>query len=284
MPEDPVDIRNVPVEEYWKVFEKKWTSLLSYRYLGRVHSGLDSNQGGGSMAVRHDMRNTVGGIMVAPLCIFSPEAGGMSDDEFVPNPVIASMQVVDDARGVRRLHAIPEVVRLGRQMGFSRTLIVNADDHSRVVAISEGMGVSLGGTPGSYEKVDNPPIAIEDSPDLPPLYEVFGAAQGVDGSWRLPRLSLEMASPDAALHLGPQHIVIEKAATDAASSIAGTDRLQAESYHCMFVARGKVGPFRATAEAFAGSAGRIGARVAIHDEGNGDRVVTSASLQFRVAD
>lgn len=143
----------------------------------------------------------------------------MSDDEFVPNPVIASMQVVDDARRVRRVHSIPEVVRLGRQMGFSRTLIVDADDHSRVVAISEGMGVSLGGTPGSYKKVDNPPIAIEDSPDLPPLHQIFGATRGPDGFWRLPQLSPEMASPDAALHLGPQHIVIEKSATDAAASL-----------------------------------------------------------------
>lgn len=284
MPEVPSDIRTVPAEEYWKIFEKKWTSLLSYRYLGRVNSGLDTNKGAEYMALRHDMRNTAGGIMVAPLCIFSPEAGGMNDDEFVPNPVIASMQVVDDARGVRRLHSIPEVVRLGRQMGFSRTLIVDADDVSRVVAISEGMGVSLGGTPGAYEKVDNPPIAIEDTPDLPPLFEVFGATLGPDGSWRLPPLSMEMASPDAALHLGPQHIVIEKVAADAASTVAGTDRLQAESYHCMFAARGKFGPFRATAEAFGGSAGRVGTRVSIHDEGNGDRVITSAALQFRVVD
>jgi hypothetical protein len=284
MPDDLVDIRTVPAEEYWKVFEQKWTSLLSYRYLGRVNAGLDSNQGAEYMALRHDMRNPVGGIMVAPLCIFSPEAGGMNDDEFVPHPVIASMQVVDDAKDVQRLYSIPEVVRLGRQMGFSRTLIVDADDHSRVVAISEGMGVSLGGTPGSYEKVDNPPIAIEDSPDLPPLHEVFGASLGSDGSWYLPRLSLELASPDAALHLGPQHVVIEKAATDAASSIAGTGRLQAESYHCMFAARGKVGPFRATAEAYLGSAGRVGTRVTISDEGNGDRVVTSAALQFRTVD
>src|SRR5262245_35452130 len=89
----PIDIRTVPAEEYWKVFEKKWTSLLSYRYLGRVNAGLDTNQGAETMRVRHDMRNTSGGIMVAPLCIFSPESGGMNDDEFVPNPVIASMQI-----------------------------------------------------------------------------------------------------------------------------------------------------------------------------------------------
>ena len=282
MPETPIDIRTVSAEEYWTVFEKKWTSLLSYRYLGRVNSGLDTNEGAEEMALRHDMCNPLGGIMVAPLCIFTPEAGGMNDDEFVPNPVIASMQILDEARDVVKLRAIPETVRLGRQMGFSRSLIVDDADHRRVIAISEGMGVSLGGTPGHYEKVDNPSIAIEDSPDLPPLHQVFGALRSADGTWRLPELSLEMASPDAALHLGPQHIVLEVAATEAAARAAGTERLQIESYHCMFVARGKVGPFRTTAEAFSGTDGRAGARVTLSDEGNGDRVVTMASAQFRV--
>jgi len=282
LPETPIDIRTVSPDEYWKVFEKKWTSLLSYRYLGRVNAGLDKNPGAERMTLRHDMRNGLGGIMIAPLCIFSPEAGGMNDDEFVPNPVIASMQILDDARAVKALHSVPETLRLGRQMGFSRTLIVDDDDRTRVIAVSEGMGISLGGTPGSYQKVDNPSIAIEDSPDLPPLHQVFGATRSEDGIWRLPELSIQMASPDAALHLGPQHIVIETAATEAASAAAATDRLQAESYHCMFVARGKVGPFRATAEALAGQDGRVGVRVTLNDEGLDDRVVTSASVQFRV--
>src|SRR3984957_10430622 len=282
MSDTPIDIRTVSPEEYWTVFEKKWTSLLSYRYLGRVNSGLDRNEGAEHMALRHDMRNQLGGILAAPLCIFSPEAGGMNDDEYVPNPVIASMQIVDDASDVKKLRAVPETVRLGRQMGFSRTLIVDDADRSRIIAISEGMGVSLGGTPGHYEKVDNPSIAIEDSPDLPPLHQVFGAVRSPDGGWRLPELSIEMASPDAALHLGPQHIVLEVAATESAVAAAGTDRLQIESYHCMFAARGKVGPFRATAEAFAGNRGRVGARMTLNDEGNGDRGVTSATALFRV--
>ena len=281
MPETPIDIRTVSAEEYWTVFEKKWTSLLSYRYLGRVNSGLDTNEGAEEMALRHDMRNPLGGIMVAPLCIFTPEAGGMNDDEFVPNPVIASMQILDEARDVVKLRAIPETVRLGRQMGFSRSLIVDDADHRRVIAISEGMGVSLGGTPGHYEKVDNPSIAIEDSPDLPPLHQVFGALRSADGTWRLPELSLEMASPDAALHLGPQHIVLEVAATEAAARAAGTERLQIESYHCMFVARGKVGPFRTAGRAVVGNLGRVGVQLTLHDEGNGDRVITTGSASFR---
>jgi len=100
--------------------------------------------------------------------------------------------------------------------------------------------------------------------------------------WRLPELSLEMASPDAALHLGPQHVVIETAALEVAATAAGTARLQAVGYHCMFVARGKVGPFRATAQAFSGHGDIVGARVVLNDEGNGDRIVTSATAQFRI--
>ena len=52
----------------------------------------------------------------------------------------------------------------------------------------------------------------------------------------------------------------------------------------MFVARGKFGPFRASAEAFAGNSDRAGARVTLIDEGNGDRIVTSASVHFRIID
>jgi hypothetical protein len=48
----------------------------------------------------------------------------------------------------------------------------------------------------------------------------------------------------------------------------------------MFLARGKVGPFRVDGEAFDG-AGQIGVRLTLHDEGNYDRSVTAASAVFR---
>jgi hypothetical protein len=136
--------------------------------------------------------------------------------------------------------------------------------------------------PPGFEKMEEEKIVVEDSPDLPPLHKVFGASQRDDGHWVLPELAIEMASPDAALHLGPQHILLEKAATDLAAEHAGSDRLQIENWHVMFLARGKVGPFRAEGEAFDG-AGRIGVRLILHDEGNGDRSVTAASAVFRLA-
>ena len=277
----PEDIRNVSADEYWKEFGTRWTALLSYRYLGRVNPTLDAGVEGASMPLRHDMRNALGGIMAAPLCIASPESGGMADDYYVPNPVIASMQVIDAAQGVERVEVLGETIRIGRQMGFSRSRIVDANDHDRLIALSEGMGVSLSGTPEGFERVENPPIDVIDSPDLPPLHEVFGAKRRED-AWTLPELELELASPDAALHLGPIHIVLEKAAMDAAAELAGTDALQIEDWHVMFVARGKTGPFRAVAEPAIGTLGRVGVRLSLHDEGNDDRVITTGSASFRV--
>jgi hypothetical protein len=113
---------------------------------------------------------------------------------------------------------------------------------------------------------------------------VFGATRRDDGHWALPELAIELASPDAALHLGPQHIVLETAAADLASALVGTDRLQMRSWHVMFLARGKVGPFRVDGEADHGPDGMVAVRMTMHDEGNGDRAVTSGSALLEVVD
>jgi hypothetical protein len=143
--------------------------------------------------------------------------------------------------------------------------------------------VSLGQPPPGFEPVDNPPIAIEDSPELPPLHVVFGARRRPDGVWELPQLSDELSSPDAALHLGPIHVVLEAAAMELASMEAGTDALQMDDWHVMFVARGKVGPFRVGGKAISCGLGRIACRLSLHDEGNADRIVTAASALLRPA-
>ena len=97
------------------------------------------------------------------------------------------------------------------------------------------------------------PIDVVDSPDMPPLRQVFGCNRRPDGTWVLPELSAEVASPDAALHIGPQFVALETAAMDLAVKSAGTGRLQGVSSHVMFMARGKAGPFRVEGEVMAGS-------------------------------
>ncbi|MBJ7509384.1 MAG: hypothetical protein JHD37_09115, partial [Ilumatobacteraceae bacterium] len=75
-PGRPSDIRGADPDKYWEVFEDKWTSLLTYRYLGREWGSLDTGVEGNFMNLRHDMRNDLGGITAAPLCVASPECGG----------------------------------------------------------------------------------------------------------------------------------------------------------------------------------------------------------------
>jgi acyl-coenzyme A thioesterase PaaI-like protein len=258
--------------------------LLSYRYIGRSWSSMDLGPTDNTVTLRRDMRNPSGAILLAVLGIAAPEGGGLSDLEAVPNPVIHSCQVLDPGRDVQRIAVVSEVLKQGRQMGYSRSRIVDADQPARVLALTQGQGVSLGTPPAGLEKMPLEPIVVEDGPDLPPLWQVFGAACRPDGRWALPVLSSEVASPDAALHLGPQFVLLETAAFELAAAAAGTDRLQAISSHVMFLARGKVGPFRVEAEPVTGSGGVTAVRTVLHDEGDGDRAVTAGSYQFRVGD
>jgi hypothetical protein len=247
------DIRETSDEEYWEDLRTRWASLLSYRYIGRNHSSMNNGPVDNTVTLRHDMRNAAGGLMVAPISIAAPEGGTGSDLVAVPNPVIHSCQILDPATDVKRIEVFrSESLKMGQRMGFSRSKIVDADNHDRVIAYTEGQGVSIGTPPEAIaeKKFDDQPILeIKDSPDLPPLWKVFGASRRDDGHWALPELSIELASPDAALHF-------------------------------MFLARGKVGPFRVDGEADAGAGDRVGVRMVIRDEGNDDRAVTSGSAVF----
>jgi hypothetical protein len=265
-------------EAYAAELERRWTGLLSYRYIGRNHGSMNTGPEDNTVTLRRDMRNAAGGLLVAPLSISSPEGNVGSDLVAVPNPVIHSCQILDDARDVTRIEVVAsEVLHAGNRMGYSRSKIVDADDPERVIAFTEGQGVKIGIPPEGLEKMDEDKLEIVDSPDLPPLWKAFGATRRGDGHWTLPELSAELASPDAALHIGPQHVVLETAANDLAAEVAGTDQLQMLTWHVMFLARAKAGPFRVDGDAAHGTSGKVGVRITLHDEGNGDRMVTAAS-------
>ena len=275
-------------EAYRAELERRWTGLLSYRYIGRNHSSMNLGPEDNTVRVRRDMRNESGGLMVAPLAIAAPE-GGQTDLVAVPNPVIASVQIIDPGRDVETIEVLGSgSIHQGRTMGYGRCLIVDAQDHDRVLAFNEGQGASIGTPPEGLQRMDvsDSTLVIEDSPDLPPLWQVFGASKRDDGHWVLGELRTELASPDAALHLGPQHVVLETAAVDLAAQAVGTRMLQVRSWHVMFVARGKTGPFRVDGQAYrAGESdgqGTVGVRMLLHDEGNGDRIITSAAALLQL--
>lgn len=286
MSEQIRDIRELAhdTDAYRDELFRRWTGLLSYRYIGRHHSSMNLGAADDTVRIRRDMRNEAGGIMVAPLAIASPE-GCQTDMVAVPNPVISSVQILDPAIDVTTIAVVDSGnIHQGRTMGYGRCLIVDADNTDRVIAFIHGQGAAIGTPPNGLEKMDvsGTELVIEDSPDLPPLWQAFGARKRNDGHWVLPELKPELASPDAALHIGPQHVLLETAATDLAAAQAGTRKLQVESWHVMFMARGKAGPFRAEGTAHRGASGHIAVRMLIHDEGNNDRPITAGSAVFAV--
>src|SRR3984893_15680016 len=181
------DIREVTdPKAYAEELEHRWTNLLTYRYIGRSSSAMNTGPVDNTVTLRHDMRNSTGGLLVAPLSITSPEGGGRSDLVAVPNPVIHSCQILDAARDVKRIEVFQsEALKIGARMGYSRSKIVDADDHDRVIAFTEGQGASLGKPPEGLAKMPENHLEIVDSPDLPPLWEVFGATRRGDGHWAL---------------------------------------------------------------------------------------------------
>ncbi len=271
-------------EAYRAELQRRWSGLLSYRYIGRHHSSMNLGPEDDTVRIRRDMRNAAGGIMVAPLAISSPE-GGQPDLVAVPNPVIASVQVLDPGVDVEVIEVRDHgLMHQGRTMGYGRCRIVDAARPERVLAFIDGQGASIGTPPEGLERMDvsEAELVIEDSPDLPPLWQVFGAERRDDGHWVLPELRPDLASPDAALHIGPQHVVLETAALELATELEGTRLVGVRSWHVMFMARGKVGPFRVDGTAYGAPGGLIGVRLLLHDEGNADRPITSASAVVSV--
>ena len=65
MPRDIRELTNDP-EAYAAELEQRWTGLLSYRYIGRNHSSMNTGAVDNTVTLRRDMRNAAGGLLVAP--------------------------------------------------------------------------------------------------------------------------------------------------------------------------------------------------------------------------
>jgi hypothetical protein len=274
------DIRDGPVEEYWERLREMMgpDGLITYWYLGRAFNQAEDPD---TMRLRPDMRNPGGGILAAALAIAAPETGGWRDREVIPAPVTYALHIIDDARGVDQIRVSRGTVRQGARMGFSRSVITDTSDPSRLIAITTGVGVKLGDAPPSFSPVEAPPEAPEG--DLPPLHIVFGARRHADG-WRLPALTSRLASTSASLHLGPIHVVFEAAATELAAELAGTEAVQVENWDVHFVAPGRTGPFLVLAEGWIGADRRVAVRFTLVDEGREGAVVAAGAATFRPAD
>ena len=205
--------------------------LLSYRYIGRIHSSM--NLGPEDNTVPHPPRHAQRGRRHHGGAARHLLPGGLpgrpgrraqSGDRLGADPRSRA------STSRRSRSATPGSIHQGRTMGYGRCLIVDADNRDRVIAFIDGQGATIGdaargsradgrrGCKHRHRGLAGPAAAVAG---------LRGVARRGDGHWVLPELTVEFASPDAALHIGPQHVVLETAAIDlAAQTLAGTRRLQ----------------------------------------------------------
>lgn len=278
------DLRTVAADEFWARLQEAMgrDGLLTYRYLGRVTEDMHGVPVG-RMPIRGDMRNERGGLMAAPLAIAIAETG-FTDFNAVPAPVTAAVTLLDDGVGVSEIQMQREVLRTGRTLGFSRTVVCDVHEPQRVIAVSRGVGIKLGEAPPQGGEPFPLPDEIADAPDLPPLTTVFGAIRDDMGVWSLPPLRPAHRSTSGSLHLGPIHVLMEAAATELAATRASPAALQICGWEVMFISPGLTGPFVASGEVRVGRAGRIGCDITLVDAGRDGRIVATAAAVFALRD
>jgi len=277
------ELQHASAAEFWERFEKVMggpDGLMTYRYLG-TRADLATGGREGTMRIRRDMRNPAGGLMAAPLSIALADVGGVHGDAVgVPAPVMTSVHMLDSGTDVGAIRVRSEGRgHQGRTLSFGSTAVVlDADNLDRVLAVTQGMSVQLAAAPEGYRYVD-PGEGVPDSPELPPLYEAFGGRK-TDEGFELPELSQRIGSTSGSLHHGPIQIILEAAATELVSRVAGTDHLQMADWTVMYTARGKVGPFLTTGTVDVGELGRYSARMQLLDSGADGRLVATALALF----
>jgi hypothetical protein len=286
MADDIIALQHVKEGEFWDRFAQVMGSpdgLMTYSYL---NCRQDPESLEGHMDIRGDMRNSAGGLMAAPLSIGMAE--GRGDDVAVPAPVMGSVHIIDDGRDVRSVVSYPMQgpSRRGRTLSFGAGgVVVDADNRDRVLAFTQGMGVSLGDVPAGYEYVPPAPSGVTDSPELPSLHEAFGAIRNDRNNWELPPLTQRSASTSGTLHHGPTQVVLERAAFELAAAHAETSALQIEDWTVMYTAAGRVGPFEASGTVIGPDARpqRYAAQVQLVDKGLDSRLIAIGVGLFRLA-
>jgi acyl-coenzyme A thioesterase PaaI-like protein len=274
-------LQETELDHFWQEFSQVMggpDGLMTYRYLGTHATAIDRHHATGTLRLRSDLRSGAG-LQAAPLLILVADTIGILDDAIaVPAPVHYDLAVLDDGEGIDQLFCIGEMYHEGRSQLFSSVRIVDAADHSRVVAMARGSGVVMAKAPDGYQYVDPGP-GVADSPSLPPLWQAFGARRRPDGNLEIPELTSRIGSTSASLHHGASQVLLEAVATEAAVAAAGTDRLMIRQWYVAFVARGRSGPFVPSTEVVSVRPDRLGVEATLRDEGD-DRIIASASVVF----
>ena len=262
-------------EDRWRT---RVATLMSYRYLGTYSEARGRHDAEGWLTIRNDLRGPAG-LLAAPLGIAMLDTAGINVDPLgIVSPTRIDIEVLEPGTDVARVHVAGRVVREGRSQFFTEARITDDADRARLVAVGGTHWAVAGPNPG-FAYVDNRP-GVAASPDLPPLFEAYGARRRDDGSLEIPELLPELGA--AGLHQGPFQVVPEAAATIAASAAAGTDRLWIQHQGTSILQRGVGAPFVTSAEVLRITPDTVHVRVELRAEGADDRVCSVTVCRFAI--
>src|SRR6202011_1410530 len=181
----------------------------------------------------------------------------------VVSPTRIDMEVFEPAADVVEIHLDGRVLREGRSQFFTESRLTDADDPDRLIALGATHWAVSGPNPG-FSYVDNRP-GMPESPDLPPLYQAFGARLRDDGSLEIPAVPAELGVN--GLHQGPFQVIPEAAAMMAAQHAAGTERFWIEHQGTSIISRGIGAPLVTRAQVLRFVGRQITVRVELRAEG-----------------
>jgi acyl-coenzyme A thioesterase PaaI-like protein len=251
--------------------------LISYRYLGTYSEPRTEDEAEGTLGVRRDLRGPTG-LLAAPLGIAALDTAGVNVDPVaVVSPTRIDVDILDPAPDVAVLRVQGRVLRQGRSQMFTESRLLDAADEGRLVAVASTHWAVSGPNP-DYSYVDPRP-GVAESPDLPPLYEVYGATLRDDGNLEIPELRTELGRD--GLHQGPIQVVGEAAAMMAAEAALGTNRFWIQRHGVSIVARGLHPPFVTASEVLAVGEGGATVRTELRDGRN--RLCSVSLCRFRLA-
>ena len=165
-------------------------------------------------------------------------------------------------------------------MGYSRAKIVDADQPDRVLALIEGQGVTIGTPPDGLAADGRPTRSTSSTPPISPRCgRCSGLPAATDGHWALPELvrRCRLTGCGAAHRPAVRRPGNRRDCAAAPSSPAPTACRASPRTSCS--SRGaKVGPFRVDDRADDRGGGTVAVRVLMHDEGDDDRLTTSAPI------
>jgi acyl-coenzyme A thioesterase PaaI-like protein len=267
-----------PITEEQRRWQSEVGSLVSYRYLGTYSESKGRHEAEGWVRIRRDMRGPVG-LLAAPLGIALLDTAGINVDPLaVVAPTRIDMEIFEPALDVSQIHLEGRILREGRSQFFTESTLTDNADRSRVIALGGTHWAVSGPNPG-FRYVDSRP-GVTDTPDLPPLHEVFGARLRDDGRLEIPELTPELGR--GGLHQGPFQVVSEAAAMRLAREEAGTDQLWIQHQGTSIISRGIGAPFVTTSRVIRLTGESVTTRVELRAGGDGDRLCSVSVCRFAI--